>query len=630
MLSLDQLKATHSTYGAQAPWWDYLSRSYAGGNTYREAGYLRKYLGEDNAPGNQYAQRLISTALDNHVQNVVSIYRSYIFKNEPIRKYGEAQGMYGVGEFAEDCDLDGSDLDDFMRLVNDTLSIYGTAWVVVDRPTYQASTLAEEQMLEIRPYVSLFTPLQVLDWKYEKMPNGRQELVYVKIREAQMDGYDIIRVWAPDVVQEYCVKRTNLPSVRVSSTSSIPSQTLQEDFNLMYDEIISATEFPNPLGYVPVVCAYNQRKVKTGLGISDTVDVADQQRAIYNLCSELEQQIRISSHPSLVKTSDVEAAAGAGAIVTMPDNMDPNLKPYLLQPSGTTVDSILSAIKYHINAIDQMTNLSSVRGTKAGSSGVALEAEFLLLNTRLADKAANLEKIEYKIWDIWFDWQGQEMPEDFELEYEDSFSIRDTQRDLSMLQAGLAAISNTQYQVEAKKQIAALTLGETDMLEDILASIEGEAEVNFQEPMMETPPASLEQAQAELNSEPMVDGCPLAMTDKQLNIDNHMFTVQDANLGPPSVTNPGVFWIQRADRLGITEAESLQQNCANCGYYMNTQQIKDCWDTNLAAGNIPLATEVDPSWENVPNPAGYCLKYDITCTPTRTCDKWAPGGPIVD
>ena len=80
MLTLEQLKKTNTTYGGQARTWDYLSRSYAGGNQYREAGYLRKYLGEDQAPGNQYAQRLISTALDNHVQNVVSIFRSYISK----------------------------------------------------------------------------------------------------------------------------------------------------------------------------------------------------------------------------------------------------------------------------------------------------------------------------------------------------------------------------------------------------------------------------------------------------------------------------------------------------------------------------------------------------------------------
>ena len=88
--------------------------------------------------------------------------------------------------------------------------------------------------------------------------------------------------------------------------------------------------------------------------------------------------------------------------------------------------------------------------------------------------------------------------------------------------------------------------------------------------------------------------------------------------------------MQRADRLGITLAESQSQTCANCGFYVNNSTIKSCWGSNMAAGNIPLASEVNPSWENVPNPAGYCVKWDITCTPIRTCDTWEEGGPIVD
>jgi hypothetical protein len=195
------------------------------------------------------------------------------------------------------------------------------------------------------------------------------------------------------------------------------------------------------------------------------------------LCSELEQNIRISSHPSLVKPGDVDAAAGAGAVINMPDNMDPALKPYLLQPTSATVDSIIKAIEYHVGCIDKMSSLSSVRGTKAMLSGVALEAEFLLLNTRLADKASNLEKIEYKIWDLWFDWQGQETPEDFEVEYEDSFSIRDSQRELDMLKSGLELIDNALFRLEAKKAIVNLTLSDDNDIEAVCADLDMQYEV---------------------------------------------------------------------------------------------------------------------------------------------------------
>ena len=72
-----------------------------------------------------------------------------------------------------------------------------------------------------------------------------------------------------------------------------------------------------------------------GIGQSDLTDIADLQKAIYNEYSEIEQLIRLSNHPSLVKTPSVNASAGAGAIIEMPEEIEPNLKPYLLQPNGS-------------------------------------------------------------------------------------------------------------------------------------------------------------------------------------------------------------------------------------------------------------------------------------------------------
>ena len=640
MLSLDQLKKTHSTYGGNARTWDYLSRSYAGGNQYREAGYLRKYLGEDQSPGNQYAQRLISTALNNQVQNVVSIYRSYIFKAEPQRKLGASADMYGVEEFLDDCDLDGSDMDDFMRAVGDTLSVYGNCWIACDRPSYQAQTLAEEQALGIRPYVTLYTPMQVLDWCFERAPNGSMELTMVKIREASMDDYDVIRVWTPDVIQEYKLKRQMRPSF-VSTGNGINNQPVQEELFLEYEKIIEAIEYPNALGYVPVICAYNQRKVKPGVGISDVTDVADSQRAIYNLVSELEQNIRVSSHPSLVKPGDVDAAAGAGAIINMPDNMDPGLKPYLLQPTTATVDSILNGIKYHIDAIDSMTNLGSVRGTKANLSGVALEAEFLLLNSRLADKAANLEKIEYKIWDIWFDWQDMDFPDDFEIEYEDSFSIRDSQRDMTMIQSALTAVDNPLFQLEAKKQLVQLTITDDIEIEMILADMDqaydqAQLDQNPADPATTVDPSQPQDSQM-TDAQPQSaqstdtttqgDSCPVATQDVSLNLKNRGIAIKQANYGPmnPSLPNK-TFWIQKANIFGSTPAEAKKSLCGNCAAFDQTKATLACIDQGISAnggGNT--------AWDTIAQAdLGYCTVWDFKCAATRSCDAWITGGPIKD
>ena len=90
----------------------------------------------------------------------------------------------------------------------------------------------------------------------------------------------------------------------------------------------------NLIGKIPAVILYNSKSHKKGIGQSDLTDIADLQKAIYNELSEVEQLIRLTNHPSLVKTPSVNASAGAGAVIEMPEELEPNLKPYLLQPSG--------------------------------------------------------------------------------------------------------------------------------------------------------------------------------------------------------------------------------------------------------------------------------------------------------
>ena len=469
MLSLQELKHTNPAFNASARLWDYLGRSALGGVAYRNAGYLRKYLGEDQAPGSQYVMRLLSTALDNHFASVISIYRSQLFRVNPERKLGLAGEYYSADQFIEDCDLDETDLNDFMRDVNDTLMTFGSVWICVDKPTYRAQTRAEEISLGIRPYVTQYTPLQVLDWSYEQQPNGRYELTYVKIREAVLDTHDVIRVWTPEVVYEYHCERSQFAQV---ATNNIDIGTMPVDTMLVdYSRITKTIEYVNPLGRVPVFAATLGKSRQRGVGATPEMEaVADIQRSIYNLCSELEQSIRINSHPSLVKTEDTLAAAGAGSIINMPANLPGDLKPFLLQPSTSTVDSILAAIKYHTEAIDRLTNLSSVRGQRT-LSGVAMEVEQQTLNAKMNAMAAGLERIEYKIWTLFFAWNQVEVPEDFEVTYMKEFNLRDKDREIARIKEGMSLVPNSLYQAEAQREIVGLTLEDDETVEAIQQSI---------------------------------------------------------------------------------------------------------------------------------------------------------------
>jgi hypothetical protein len=277
---------------------------------------------------------------------------------------------------------------------------------MVVKPNIGAVTLGDEIASGVRPYLTLLTPLTVMDWTWQRSPSGRHELVYFKYTEEVNDTFTTVREWTKELITTYVIDHER----------KIVNETIVE---------------VNGLGKIPAVLAYNHRSPVRGIGVSDIADIARASKFVYNLTSEVEQSVRVNGHPALVKTADTEAAAGAGAIVQMPDSLDPGLKPYMLSVS-TDITSIYGAIKHTIEAIDKMANTGSIRSTEATRmSGVAQEQEFQLLNAKLSEKADNIELAEEHIWELYAEYQGRVW--DGLIEYPGSFNIRDTQTEIDQL-----------------------------------------------------------------------------------------------------------------------------------------------------------------------------------------------------
>jgi hypothetical protein len=393
--------------------WQYLLESYVGGNEYRVAGHLTRYQLETDA---EYRARLKTTPLENHCQSVISVYNSFLFREEPEREFEGLEALPELEDFLNDADFDGRSLNMFMKDVATWASVFGHAWIIVTKPNVGAVTVADEQAQGIRPYVSLLTPMAVLDWQYSRLPSGRVELTYFRYLEETTGELSTVKIWTPEEI------RTTVVNVNKGE--------VQED-------IIEV----NGLGKIPAICAYNGRSIIRGFGISDITDIADAQKFIYNATSEVEQSIRMDSHPSLVKTPETQAGVGAGSLIHMPDNLDPGLKPYLLEFGGASVSSIYQAIQHSIDSIDKMANTGAVRATESRTmSGVAMETEFQLLNARLSEKADNLQLAEEQMWKIWCEYMGTSWYG--EVEYPGSFNIRDTAQEITQLQQAKAAATN--------------------------------------------------------------------------------------------------------------------------------------------------------------------------------------------
>ena len=436
----DAYRDAHPEWKRNIGRWRFLSDSYLGGQSFKEGEYLTRYVLETDQ---EYQQRIESTPLDNLCKNVVHTYTSFIY-SQPIKRDISGLNETDVKFFLKDADLEGRSFDAFMRDVSIYSSVYGAVWVVVDKPSTPVNTLAEQQAAGIRPYVSMFTPENVIDWRFTRMPNGVYQLDSLKVVEDINGPIQIHKVYYRD---------------RIDTLQVVDNE----------EDPVTLMSVPNPIGMVPAFPVYSARSPIRTIGISDIDDIADQQRAIAQELSEIEQSIRMNGHPSLVKTPSTEATAGAGAIIQMEENLDPGLKPFLLQPSSESIDGILNSIRQKIAMVDKMAHLETARGTRTAMSGVAMLVEQKMLTQKLAEKSSNLCHGEEQLWGLFGRWQGT--PWTGDVEYPMTFDQRDTAVTLSNIKLAKEANPMNPKLLEAIDSLIAETLIEDDtMRANVLAT----------------------------------------------------------------------------------------------------------------------------------------------------------------
>ena len=446
----DSALELHKDYSENQKNWEMFIRSFNGGYDYTLGQYLNRYNLELD---NEYNQRLGNTPCDNHCKNIIQIYSSFLFRVKASRNFGSMADEPSLESFLKDADLEGNTFNSVMKQAQNYAAIYGHCFMILDKPAIQTRTRADELNQEIRPYISIVTPENVLDWNFKREVNGKYYLDYLKIREeVDKDGGTYFRLWFPDRIE----------TIYSKDDRSDPT-------------IIDTAD--NLIGKIPAVILYNSKSHKKGIGQSDLTDIADLQKAIYNEYSEIEQLIRLSNHPSLVKTPSVNASAGAGAIIEMPEEIEPNLKPYLLQPNGSNLNSIMTSIENKVNSINRIAHIGAVRTTKTQvSSGIALQTEFELLNARLSEKADNLELAEEQIFRLYAQFQNVNF--DGEINYPDSFNIRDYASDLMFFQQAKASgVESATLTKEIDKEIARAVVDNDEKLNEIFEEIDTKPEV---------------------------------------------------------------------------------------------------------------------------------------------------------
>ena len=559
----NDLKYTNELWKENIDMWTFLINSYMGGRDYRDGEYLQAYTLESV---NEYQDRLDNTPLDNHVKAIVSIYNAFLFRKPPKRNFGSLVNDPGLKDFLKDADLDGRTYDSLLRDVSTLSSVYGHTWVVIDKPQSTAHTRAEELNQGIRPYLSIYTPENVFDWKYQRQTNGIYTLTYLKVYEGRNNGRDTFRIYTPDMIQV----------VSIGNNDASASSDIQVDFEMV-----------NTLGIVPAVCVYSQRSPHKGVGLSDVADVASMQRAIYGELSEAEQLLRLTNHPSLVKTASTQAAAGAGSIIQMPEDLQADLKPYLLQPSGASIDGLLNSLKFKIEAIDRMAYMGGIRSIESRRlSGVALATEFQLLNAKLAERADNLEFAEEQIWRLYARWQGTVW--DGNIEYPDTFNIQDRYNDMNMLKlAKDAAPKSEVVNQEIERQMLKILIDDDVRYQEMADKVDESSDSQeYNETMDElTLIEKVKQVLTQTSGNDTVDMVLGSMAIDEI-VEDPVVREQISNSYAGRAVNDAVLeQASQEEQRTYPDGEEIPsdlpdayqsednpdvpegQNCANCGYY---------------------------------------------------------------
>ncbi|HHL39616.1 MAG TPA: phage portal protein [Deltaproteobacteria bacterium] len=442
-----QLLKTHPDYDANIDSWVFFLHSYFGGNLYRSGGYLVRHPFESAA---NYERRKRISYYYNYCGPIVDIFVSHLFRRKAVRDFGSLTGDPLFERFLRNADLEGSSFAQFMRDAQRFASIYGRVSIVVDKPPLEAATMAEAVERDLRPYVTLVTPENLLDWSYVREPTGRTVLDAVKIRE----GRDLYRIWS----------RGGWELWRLEAKSS---------------DAVLVDAGEHPLGEVPVVNLYNKRSGTAMVGVSDLQDIADINKNIYYLCSDAKEIIENTAFPMLAVPYGPgvdEQEVGPRNILGF-DPSEPNSRPYWLEPPHSSLTEIREWVRQDINEIHRIAKMGGVKATEdfgGVRSGVALELEHQQLHALLSEKADNTEHAESSLLELWARWQGVSF--DGRIDYPDDFSVRDLDRDLDVaIKARSAAVASETFNREIEKKIVRAALPKLDesVMKTIVAEIDG-------------------------------------------------------------------------------------------------------------------------------------------------------------
>jgi len=448
-LLMSVLQETHELYKQWDDEWAFLQAAYDGARALVAYGAILRHERESNE---NYQRRIDEAYGFSYSRSIVDLFNYYLFKEPVHRELGTLPNDQLWTAFTKDCNLENDDFDEFLLSAAKGASTQGHVGILVDKPAVESDTRADDVKNLIYPYLSLYKPLAILDWTFEKDKYGRPRLTYLKLK----DDEDYYRLWDLEKWEVWKEPETDEEGNEAT-----------KEYKKMQAELVDEGE--NKLGEIPFVWLYNEKTDDRGIGSSDITDVARIDASIMRNLSQGEEIVNYAAFPMMRKPKkergEVEVdEAGVTAILEF-DPENPNSKPdwleaAVLEPIQAIFDIIIGK---KIQEIYRSANVGGMAATEIqtqAKSGVALKTEFQLLNSKLVGKGKLLEKTEKEIIRLWLKWMKMESKFDaINIERSDTYEVENLAQDLeNLLLSKQVVVGSETFSKKVQKKAARLVL----------------------------------------------------------------------------------------------------------------------------------------------------------------------------
>lgn len=385
--------------------------AFTGQGGFADGGYLFPYGRELN-----FNERVRMASYSNFVYPVVSAKVDPVFSEEPQRIYDNEF----IHEFLEDCDNNGTSLEDLIQHTTLYTVLLGNSFIIMDNFELTDIPATAQEQLMYRKFPFIYTK-EVQDvYSYEVDQFGRL---------TEITFYWGIYAPTNQATNAYLYKRFTKDEIQFyTMTKNKKGQQISQ--------MISAV--PHYMGVVPVI--YFNRDV---LPFSPHYSMATLARSIYNTGSALEDLTRSQWFSILVlpnsyagnETKDTVVISNHNALFV---DSDATVQPNYISPAS---DILTSGLSYYQQQITNLIQTADVLGTTAlgtsnsTSSGVAESYKFFGKQQALLISSQIAEYLDEKVIEMFNMFMNQEAP--YEVKYNDNFSpsFTETQQKVTLLES---------------------------------------------------------------------------------------------------------------------------------------------------------------------------------------------------